>query len=1064
MNNLKITLLTLLICAFAQNIDAQSLWQTIETSRIPEKGTRYIVPDEFKTYTLNEEQLAPVLATAPLQNTRAASSEEVFFSMPMPDGRMKNFQIINSPVMAPGLAARYPEIQTYSGFDVDNPANTVRFDLTPAGFHAMIFTEEFGTVYIDPYFFGEKGYYIVYRKRDFRPASPKNFVCDVVGEPVDISKFEPDGRMAEVLLGDCTMRTYRFAVAATGEYTTFHGGTVAQALAAQVTTMNRVNGVYMRDMAVFMELVANNDVIIYTDANSDPYTNGNPGSMINEVQTDIDNNIGSGNYDVGHVFGTNSGGLAGLGVICSGSKARGVTGSGSPVGDPFDIDYVAHELGHQFGCNHTFNNSCGGNRSNSTAYEPGSGSTIMAYAGICPPNIQSNSDDHFHVISLQEMSAEILSTSCPTLTPLANTPPTINNVPTGLTIPGATPFELTADASDVDGNTLSYCWEQMDREISTQSPVSTSTDGPNFRSNPPVTSPTRYFPNLPDVLAGNSPTWEVLATVDRVFNFRVTVRDNADGGGCSVYEESTINVDGDSGPFLVQNPDATGITWNGNSNTTVSWDVAGTDNAPVSCANVDILLSTDGGLTYPVTLATNTPNDGNQSILVPNTATTTARVKVVCSDNVFYDVSNNNFTIVVSANPDYALEAVPATLSSCNSAGSTYSINVSSILGFSDPVNLSLASLPAGLSGTFSPNPVNPGSSSTLTLSGSIGTGSYNFDVVGNSTTGTKTLSVTLEVTAPAPVVLSTPPNQTTGVSLSEVFEWVASLGSGVTYDFQLDDNPDFSSPVVNQTGLTTNSYTATGLSSGTNYYWRVRASNNCGGGPYSQVFSFQTALCQVFSSTDIPLNIPADQVTTVSSTLTISGLDAITDINIVELSGTHTWINDMVVNLVSPTGTDVSLWSQVCGNENNFDVKFDDAAANSNLPCPPVDGQFYQPNGSLADFNGEDPNGTWTLNVGDVYPEDGGAVQAWAIEVCTSAPAVPCPVDLVLSNVQNAGTSLEEVLNSIISSATITGNAEVEYSAGALIHLTNGFSVEAGASMDAYILGCDIPSAKAEE
>ncbi len=645
MNHLKITLLILLTCAFAKNMDAQLLWQDIEASRIPDKGMRYITPKEFKTYALNENDLKKVLEIAPLEDTKAATLKPAYFSMPMPDGTMRNFEIVNSPVMAAELGAKYPEIQTYSGYDIQNPANTARFDLTPQGFHAMIFTQEFGTVYIDPYSFDRKGYYTVYKRKDFRSALPKNFECGVLGDPIDISGLD-QSKLAETPLGDCTKRTYRLAVAATGEYTAFHGGTQALAIAAQVTTMNRVNGVYMRDMAIFMEIVANNDVIVYTNANNDPYTNGNPGSMINQVQTDCDNNIGSNNYDIGHVFGTNSGGLAGLGVICSnGNKASGVTGSSAPVGDPFDIDYVAHEIGHQFGCNHTFNNSCGGNRNTSTAYEPGSGSTIMAYAGICPPNVQSNSDDHFHIISLQEMSNEILSTSCPVLTPLSNTAPTINNVPTGLTIPGGTPFEMTADATDAEGDPMTYCWEQMDREISTQSPVSTSTNGPNFRSNPPVTDPTRYFPNLPDVLAGNSPTWEVLATVDRVFNFRVTVRDNATGGGCSVYESAVIDVDGDSGPFLVQNPNTGGIVWTGNTNEAVTWDVAGTNNAPVNCANVDIFLSLDGGQTYPITIATNTPNDGSESITVPNNASTTARVKVVCSDNVFYDISNNNFTI-----------------------------------------------------------------------------------------------------------------------------------------------------------------------------------------------------------------------------------------------------------------------------------------------------------------------------------------------------------------------------------------------------------------------------------
>ena len=275
----------------------------------------------------------------------------------------------------------------------------MRMDLTPQGFHAMILSADESTVFIDPYFFGngDIDHYICYHKNTFTPIAGKNMICDFRGAPINTDDFRPHIHTSRN--PTCELREYRLAIAATGEYTAFHGGTVAAAQAAQVTTMNRVNGVYERDFGVRMIFVANNNNIVYTNAGTDPYSNGNTGAMINEVQNDIDATIGAGNYDVGHVFGTNSGGLAGLGVICiNGQKARGVTGSGAPIGDPFDIDYVAHELGHQFGANHTQNNNC--NRNNATAMEPGSASSIMGYAGICAPNVQNNSDDHFHAISM----------------------------------------------------------------------------------------------------------------------------------------------------------------------------------------------------------------------------------------------------------------------------------------------------------------------------------------------------------------------------------------------------------------------------------------------------------------------------------------------------------------------------------------------------------------------------------------------------------------------------------------------------------------------------------------
>jgi hypothetical protein len=344
--------------------------------------------------------------------------------------------------------------------------------------------------------------------------------------------------------------------------------------------------------------------------------------------------------------------LAGLGVVCTNSqKARGVTGSSAPINDPFDIDYVAHEVGHQFGANHTFNNSCNFNRNDATAMEPGSGSTIMAYAGICTPNVQGNSDDHFHGISLEEISFEILSAGhqCEQITQLGNTAPTIVATNGGSVVPASTPFALTATVTDPDGDPITYNWEQMDNDISTQPPSASSTTGPNFRSWSSSSDSTRFFPRLPAV-ANNGPfTWERLSSVNRTMNFRVTVRDNAPGpGGCNDHEDVTVTVDGNSGPFEITYPSALGIVWIGTGNQTVTWDVANTDGAPVNCSTVDIYMSDDSGQTYPYVLATDVPNDGSQQVVVPNISTLTARVMVMSDAGTFFDVSNYNFRIQAS--------------------------------------------------------------------------------------------------------------------------------------------------------------------------------------------------------------------------------------------------------------------------------------------------------------------------------------------------------------------------------------------------------------------------------
>lgn len=637
------------LCMYSEVVCAQEVkvinYPIEEVQVTPALGTPVIQASNYKLF-----RIQPTVLFQELEGVTYREGEINGFvgqiQLPHPDGTLHTYTVKRNQTLHPQLNAQFNQIRTYDAYATDGSGAFCKWDITPHGLHAMIMIPGQSTIFIDPYFQNDTEYYIVYRKKDF--ITGKQRWCDVINSSESGPKPGPTVKLS---FGTCELRTYRLAVAATGEYTAFHGGTVALAQAAQATTMNRVNGVYEKDIAITMVIVPNNNSLIYTSTGSDPYTNGTPGTMINQNQTNVDNVIGSANYDIGHVFGTNSGGLAGLGVVCTGGqKARGVTGSSAPVGDPFDIDYVAHEMGHQFGGNHTQNNNC--NSVSAARREPGSASTIMGYAGICAPNVQNNSDDYFHGYNLGEISIEILSTGhqCEVLTPLNNAAPTIVSTGGNISVPKSTPFVLTGNATDPNGDVLTYLWEQMDNEASTQPPVATATGGPNFRSYDPTTNPSRYFPSL-SLLASNGPfTWEVLPSVARVMDFRLTVRDNHAVGSCNAYTDVTVTTVATAGPFVVTYPTAAGISWVSGSNQTVTWDVASTTASPINCANVKILLSTDGGNTYPYTLLASTPNDGTQSITVPNVNSTTCRVMVISSAETFFDISNNNFTITCANN------------------------------------------------------------------------------------------------------------------------------------------------------------------------------------------------------------------------------------------------------------------------------------------------------------------------------------------------------------------------------------------------------------------------------
>jgi hypothetical protein len=699
-------LLALGSAAAAQGL-ADRLWSDVAEAAIASTAERQIVPAAYRTVRMDRAAMAEVLAAAPRETRPFDTREGAELPLPTPEGGFITFRLVEAPVMAPALQARYPEIRSYYGQSVDAPGRMVRISATPDGFRALVLGAG-GTMLIDPFQPGDAEHYSVYYKRDYAPEPARlreAFENETVLDALGAAPLDPEAPLPE---NGELLRTYRLALAATGEYSqrilTLTGNDpdvsdTLEVLAAQVVAMTRVNGIYERDLSVRMELVEDNDEIIYLDGDTDPYSNSSPFSLLRENQSNLDAVIGSANYDVGHVFSTGGGGLAELRSVCvNGSKARGETGLTTPIGDVFYVDYVAHEFGHQFGANHTFNGSagqCSGfNRNGSTAYEPGSGSTIMAYADICSDhNIQTFSDDYFHTISLQEIVSFISvgpGSTCPQETETGNEPPVVEAAGVdGLVLPVETPFVLTGSATD-DGGTepLTYVWEEFDLGPAGAPPgqVGWPEAPPFFRSFLPTPEPVRTLPRLDLLLEKVSSDvlrrGEGLPLAARTLNFRLTVRDNLGG---IADEQVQLSVTEEAGPFRVTFANTDSLVFGAIETVVITWDVAGTDANGVDAGLVDILFSADNGETF-VALAESTPNDGAEEVAFPGIETGedyTGRILIRAVDHIFFDVNDEpfalSFDVANEARPEatHALSAVYPNPFGLGSVRATLALTVS---------------------------------------------------------------------------------------------------------------------------------------------------------------------------------------------------------------------------------------------------------------------------------------------------------------------------------------------------------------------------------------------------
>lgn len=966
---------------------SKSIWKSVKETEVASetKVRRSSLPRNYELLQLDLNSLKTSLMGAPMRDSKAKS--KLIIELPNAQGQIEHYRVVETPCMEPALAAKYPMIKAYAAQGIEDPTAVARFSVTQFGLHSMTLSADKSTVFIDPY--TENGNnYIVYSKSSL-VRNRNDFAC-LTAQGINLpSLADVHNKNSNLTLStdDKKLRTYRLAQSCDAEYGNIFAGTGTDAqkranvMAQMVLTITRVNGVYEKDLAITLVFIADNDQLIYFgDVNSDPWS----GEYNTQTGITIDATVGFDSYDIGHNFNTDGGGNAGcIGCVCSADtdpaggnhKGTGMTGRPDPTGDAFDIDYVAHEMGHQFGGFHTQSSSGCRSGSGLTEVEIGSGSSIMAYAGICPVNVQNNSDDYFGYVNIRDISENVkfgVSSSCAQITNFTNNPP-VTNAGSDYVIPKSTAFILTATGSDPDGDAITYNWEENDPEDpnSAAAPTPTRAAGPMFRTLPSSASPIRYMPALTTVLSGlTASTFEVCPSIARVLNFSVTVRDNKAGGGQTASDLMKVTVNGTAGPFVITAPN-TVVSWAAGSTQTVTWNVAGTTANGVNTAYVDIYLSTNGGSSFPTLLASKVPNDGSETISVPNSVGTQNRIMVKGYNNIFYDLSNTNFTIT----------AAPATFLSsfngvageqnksiCSGSTASYTIKYDVFAGFSGTTSFSASGNPTGTTVSFSPTTISTTGIVTMTVSNttSATAGFYTLAVTATSGATSKVINYYLDLynSTFAAMSLTTPANLATGVPTTVNVSWAANTNAS-SYDVQLANDAAFTI-VLNTVTTTATNYTFTGLNQTSNYFWRVLPKNISCSGTYSSPYKFTTGQvnCANFSSTNVPITISATGTPTINSTLNIPSGGTINTVK-VTMDITHTWINDLRATLISPAGTQISLFYNPCTSNaiNNIVATFDDNG--SVVVCgdnPGISG-VVQPVQALSGLAGQSSTGTCIAN-----------------------------------------------------------------------------------------------------
>ena len=952
------------------------------------------------------------------QQLRAKST---LIELPVPEGGTALYTVEDDPVFEAALAKKYPGIGSYR---VTGDWGTGRIAISHKGVDALLVGPN-GTYAIQP---GDAGTeHLVYYSREYAPGGLMATDCGYdPTDPLNLAGLEVDRHLGgdaganilEKTVGEPReLRQYDLIMSNTGEFASLiNAESKADVLAAFNVAVSTLNAIFEREIGIRMQLLELSETVIYLDAASDPYIDSDEGSGLLDqvIEAFRAAEIPSSVYDLGHVFTSRCIDVGGVvsGRACSGSKTRGVTClQGGNVARTAER-VLAHEIAHQFSVSHSWNNcpSNQGQRAGQTAFEPGSGTTIMSYAGACGDQNIGGEEAYYHTGSLEQFlffTREGGAADCATVIETGNVSPEVTiDHEDGFFIPFSTPFRLSGSATDDNdpAERLTYTWEQYDLgpAVDIEDPSGTA---PTFRSvRPSDAGNVRYFPRLDRVANNISSDDEVLPDYARDMTFRLTARDN--NGEAGGVDWATLNFAvADVGPFVVNEPvtddDDDDGPWRSGDYREVTWEVNGTNGAPVFTDRVNILLSGDGGLTFDYVLASEVANNGSAFVTVPDTVGEAMRIVIEATDNIYYNMNATDFSIAAATTAGYTLESDVRYDNVCLPETVVATFTAGSVLGFSAPLTLSLdpgATLPEGIDVRFESTEVLPGQSTSLTLDldGVTTSGRFTVPVI-VATPGFEDSrrEIVLDVVANdfSDLMLAGPAEGTGGIVLTTDFDWTEAANAQF-YEYQLATSPSFAPVTVlaEEDDLLATEYTPeVFLTANTVYFWRVRPINSCGPGPWTETASFRTvsSQCDVYASTDTPVNLPGSGgAFTKESKLFVDRRGTINDLNLPSVVISYQFVSKVTVSLTSPAGTTVELYGEKCFSTNRLDLGFDDDAPDE-VACPPDDKQVFQPSGELSDFDGEDTFGEWILTVA-VSEVNGAAGQivSWDVEFCADLVA----------------------------------------------------------------------------